>query len=168
VTPSQERAFTDFVRANGDRLLRQARLLVPDDREAEDLLQTALLRLARHWSDRVDSPIAYVRTTLVNLTRDRARRRHLVPVPAEPDHRVVAPDADHAEAIAARSRLDEVLRSLPVRQRITVVLRIIEGLSEAETAEVMHCSPGTVKSNLARGLDRARAAMRATLEERTR
>jgi DNA-directed RNA polymerase specialized sigma24 family protein len=45
VTPSQERAFTDFVRANGDVLLRQARLLVPYDGEAEDLLQVALLRL---------------------------------------------------------------------------------------------------------------------------
>ena len=101
MTPSQERAYTDFVRANGDRLLRQARLLVPHD----------------------------------------------------------------VEAIAARARLDAILRSLPSRQRITVVLRVIEGLSEVETAEVMDCSPGTVKSNLARGLDKVRAAMPATLEE---
>jgi RNA polymerase sigma-70 factor (sigma-E family) len=165
VTPAQEQAFTEFVRANGDRLLRQARLLVPDDAEAEDLVQTALLRLARHWVRNLSAPAAYVRTALVNLARDRARRRHLVPVPVEPDARVPADGSDHAEAIAARARLDAVLGRLPVRQRITVVLRVIEGLSEAETAEVMACSVGTVKSNLARGLDKVRAAMLATLEE---
>jgi len=168
VTPHQERAFTEFVRANGDRLLRQARLLVPDDAEAEDLLQTALLRLARHWSRQVNAPAAYVRTTLVNLTRDRARRRHLVPVPVAPDVHPAADPSDHAEAIAARARLDAVLRSLPPRQRITVVLRVIDGLTEAETARAMGCATGTVKSNLARGLDKVRAAMASILEEKTR
>lgn len=156
MTPSEEQDFTEFVRAHGDRLLRFARLLVPDVVEAEDVLQTALLRLIRHWSKQVHAPAAYVRATMVNLAKDRRRRRHLVPVPTDagPDDQHSGPD--HAEAFAARAHLDDILAALPPRQRVTVVLRVIEGLSESETAAVMRCSPGTVKSNLARGLDKAR------------
>ena len=80
---SDEVEFTAFVREHGDGLLRFARLLVPDAVEAEDLLQTALLRLSRRWSSGLDAPVAYTRTTLVNLAKDGARRRHLVPHPVE-------------------------------------------------------------------------------------
>ncbi|MEJ3744372.1 SigE family RNA polymerase sigma factor [Actinomycetes bacterium KLBMP 9797] len=165
MTPSEERDFTAFVRAYGDRLLRFARLLVPDATEAEDVLQNALVRLARHWPKRLESPEAYVRTALVNLVKDRGRRRHLVPVPADPDTDRPAADGDHADAVAARAHLDQVLAALPPRQRVTVVLRVIDGLSEAETAALMGCSPGTVKSNLARGLDKVRAALTTTVTE---
>ncbi|MFG2053646.1 SigE family RNA polymerase sigma factor [Micromonospora sp. NPDC048930] len=163
MTPSEEQAFTQFVQAHGTRLLRLARLLVPDATEAEDLLQTALLRLANHWSRRLDSPEGYVRTTLVNLVKDRSRRSHLVPVPvpADPDRATAGPD--HAEAIVARAQLDQILGLLPPRQRVAVVLRVIDGLSEAETASLMRCSTGTVKSNLARGLEKVRAALTTTL-----
>jgi RNA polymerase sigma-70 factor (sigma-E family) len=160
MTPSDELEFTAFVRARGDELLRYARWLVPDAAEAEDLLQVALLRLTRHWSRGIEAPEAYVRTTMLNLARDGGRRRHLVPVPAQPAHDVVARGSDHAEAALAQARLDEVLAVLPPRQRTTVVLRILEGRSEAETALAMGCSPGTVKSNLARGLDKVRLALR--------
>jgi RNA polymerase sigma-70 factor (sigma-E family) len=163
VTPSEEQDFTRFVQAHGDRLLRFARLLVPDAAEAEDVLQTALLRLSRHWLKRLESPEAYVRAALVNLAKDRGRRSHLVPVPAEPDEESPTAASDHADAIAARAHLDQVLAAIPPRQRVTVVLRVIDGLSEAETAALMNCSLGTVKSNLARGLDKIRAALLPTL-----
>ncbi|GHJ49363.1 RNA polymerase sigma24 factor [Catellatospora sp. TT07R-123] len=159
VTPSEELDFTRFVRAHGDRLLRLARLLVPDPAEAEDVLQTALLRLTRHWSRRLDSPEAYVRAVLVNLAKDRGRRTHLVPVPVDVEPDRIGADPDHAEAVAARAQLDQLLAQLPPRQRVTVVLRVVDGLSEAETAALMRCSAGTVKSNLARGLDKVRAAL---------
>jgi RNA polymerase sigma-70 factor (sigma-E family) len=159
VNPSDEQDFTEFVRAHGDRLLRFARLLVPDAAEAEDVLQTALLRLTRHWSRRLESPEAYVRAALVNLARDRGRRRHLVPVPVQTDPDLLRTDPDHADAVAARSQLDQVLAALPPRQRVAVVLRVVDGLSEAETAALMRCSPGTVKSNLARGLEKVRALL---------
>lgn len=58
MTPSQEQEFTSIVRENGDRLLRYARLLVPDPAEAEDVLQTALLRLVRHWPKHLQRPEA--------------------------------------------------------------------------------------------------------------
>jgi RNA polymerase sigma-70 factor (sigma-E family) len=163
VIPSDEQAFTEFVRAHGDRLLRFARLLVPDAAEAEDLLQTALLRLTQHWSRELASPEAYLRAALVNLAKDRGRRSHLVPIPTDAELAPSTVGADHAEAIAARTHLDEILAALPPRQRVTVVLRVIDGLSEVETATVMRCSPGTVKSNLARGLSKIRAALQPRL-----
>lgn len=169
MTPCEERDFTAFVRAKGDRLLRFARLLVPDRAEAEDILQTALLRLARHWPKRLEAPEAYVRAALVNLAKDRGRRSHLVPVPTEVDTNLPDTGSDHtdavADAVAAQVQLDQILATLPPRQRVTVVLRVIDDLSEAETAALMRCSPGTVKSNLARGLDKVRAALQATTTE---
>jgi RNA polymerase sigma-70 factor (sigma-E family) len=163
VTPIHEAEFTEFVRTHGDALLRYARLLVPDEVEAEDVLQVALLRVLKHWPEQLRSPEAYARSVLVNLGRDRARRRHLVPVPvpesSDPTGGDLAPGPDPADAISARARLDQVLAALPPRQRVTVVLRVLEGLSEAETAAAMGCSAGTVKSNLSRGLANARAAL---------
>lgn len=156
VNREQEEQFAAFVRGSGDRLLRFARLLILDPGDAEDALQVALLRLVKHWHRGIDAPEAYVRAALVNLAKDNARRRHLVPVPVDLDKGRAEASPDHAEAYAARARLDQLLAELPPRQRISVVLRVIEGCSEAETAELMGCSKGTVKSSLARGLSRLR------------
>jgi len=158
VNRAEEASFTAFVRQSGDNLMRYARLLFPDAGEAEDALQTALHRLARHWHRGLEAPEAYARTVLRNLARDGGRRFHLVALPtdAEPG---IPPQPDLAEAYAAAERLHEVLGALAPRQRMTVVLRVIDGLSEAETAALMRCSPGTVKSNLSRGLARLRAEL---------
>jgi len=147
------------VRERGGDLLRYARMLIPDDGEAEDALQTALLRLTRHWSKQLDSPDAYVRATLVNLMRDRGRRRHLVPQPAMLVEPRTAQSPDLAEAQSARAELDAALAQLPSRQRAAVVLRVFEGLTEAETAAVMGTSIGAAKSNLSRGLQRLRLVL---------
>lgn len=149
-----EDGFTEFVRQRGDALTRTARLLIPDRGDAEDVVQTALLRLTRHWP--VASPEAYVRRALVNLASDRGRRRHLVPEPSEPREAKLSAWPDHADGHASQAFLEEVLSLLPERQRTAVVLRVIEGLSEAETASTMKCTAGTVKSNLSRGLVRLR------------
>lgn len=159
MTPAEEADFSRFVRESGDRLLRHSRLLIGDDGEAEDALQVALLRLTRHWSRQLDSPEAYVRRTLVNLATDRGRRRHLVAQPALAVETGGASDPDHADAVAARGELDAMMSALPPRQRAAVVLRVIDGLSEAETAAAMGTSPGTAKSNLARGLQKLRTSL---------
>lgn len=161
MTPSEEQEFTAFVRERGDRLLRYAHLLVADRAEAEDVLQVALMGVARHWSKRLAAPEAYVRTAILNAVRDGARRRHLVPVPAEQTEERRDSDGDHCDALVARNRLERLLAPLPPRQRVTVVLRAIEGFSEAETAVALGCSVGTVKSNLARGLDKVRTMLAA-------
>jgi RNA polymerase sigma-70 factor (sigma-E family) len=152
-----EDGFSAFVRDNGHALLRTSRLLVRDSAEAEDVLQTALLRLCRRWP--VEHPQAYVRRSLVNLTRDRARRQHLVAEPhdAAGDRHPVLPD--FADGHAAQAALEQLLQVLPARQRAAVVLRVIEGLSEAEAAQALGCSPGTVGSNLSRGLSRLRSLL---------
>jgi len=157
MTPLHERQFADFVRESGDSLLRFARFVAPDAQEAEDLLQVALMRLAKHWTRPIEAPVAYVRSPLVNLVVDGTRRSHLVPVPVESETEVHCVLGSHEEAVVAQARLDYALAQLPHRQRITVALRVLEGLSETETAAIMACSQGTVKSNLSRGLDKLRA-----------
>lgn len=152
---TDETEFTEFVRENGDALLRITRLLVPDDTDAQDVLQSALLRLSRRWP--VEHPHAYVRRTLVNLTRDRFRRRHLVPEPAEARDDRIQSFPDHADAHVSQAAIEQLLSLLPAKQRAAVVLRVIEGLSEAETAAALRCTTSTVASNLSRGLARLRA-----------
>lgn len=149
-----EAGFSEFVREHGDALLRTTRLLVRDPHEAQDVLQVALLRLSRHWP--VEHPQAYLRRTLVNLSRDRGRRRHLVPEPAQAHQERSVGVPDHADAHASQTALEQLLAQLPARQRAAVVLRVVEGLSQAEAAAALRCAPGTVASNLARGLARLR------------
>ena len=156
---SDEQEFTAFVQDRGDALLRYARLLEPDPAAAEDVLQIALMRVLRHWPRRLNAPEAYARTAILNLVRDRARRRHLIAVPTEVGKDTAGDGPGPIEGLLARERLERLLGSLPPRQRITVVLRVIEGLTEAETAEALECSAGTVKSNLARGLDKLRVML---------
>jgi RNA polymerase sigma factor (sigma-70 family) len=117
-------------------------------------LQSALLRLCRHWP--VQSPEAYLRRTLVNLAKDRGRRKHLVPDPAELADRALTRLPDPADAVASQAAIEHLMRSLPPKQRAAVVLRVLEGLSESEAAAAMGISLGTAKSNLSRGLARLR------------
>lgn len=151
-----EQAFTDFVTDASPRLLVFARLLIADRGEAEDALQVALMRLTRHWCTDFAAPTAYVRRTLVNIARDRARRRHLVPSLTRSGRAVDSAVDDEPPADLVAESVGALLEGLPPRQRVTVVLRVVEGCSEAETAALMGCAPGTVKSNLARGLARLR------------
>jgi RNA polymerase sigma-70 factor (sigma-E family) len=154
-------SFEDFVYARSDSLLRTALLLTGRDRaEAEDLLQLALERACRHWARvcRNGEPERYVRKILANASADRWRglsRRPELPLPAASEG-LAAPD--HAAGIADRSYLLQALAGLPPRQRAVLVLRYFEDLSEAETAQMLGCSLGTVKSQAARGLARLREA----------
>jgi len=143
--------FTTFVDEHGTALLGYARLLFGDAHEAEDALQAALLRVVRNWEKASASPVGYTRTALRNLAIDGSRRRHLVAIPSDQQPQLIhSPDvADAHEAAAA---LDAVLSRLPPRQRVTVVLRVLDGMTETETAAALGCSVGTVKSNLSRGL----------------
>ena len=153
----EERAFTDFVTHASPRLLAFAHLLMGDRGEAEDALQVALMRLTRHWHRELAAPTAYVRKALVNIARDRARRRHLVPLLTRSGRSIELGAEDGPPTSLVRESIEELLEGLPARQRMAVVLRVVEGCSEAETAVLMRCAPGTVKSNLARGLHQLRA-----------
>lgn len=138
-------SYEEYVTARWAALFRTASLLTGDADAAEDLLQATLVRAYTNWSKvrRADSPDAYVRRMLLNELLDgrrkaqrHAARHHLVPAPAE-DERV-----DVAERIDMWDRL----AALPTRQRAVVVLRYYEDLSEAQIAEALGVSVGTVKS----------------------
>jgi RNA polymerase sigma-70 factor (sigma-E family) len=155
--------FESFVRARSSPLLRTAVLLVGDYGHAEDLLQIALLRTARHWRTARGAPEAYVRQALVNLCRDRWRRLKARPreAPMLPGSSVTATVVGPAEQVSQRQFLVQALARLPAGQRQVIVLRYFEDLPVAETAELLGISPGTVKSYTARAL----AALREALGE---
>ncbi|MCT9076871.1 SigE family RNA polymerase sigma factor [Streptomyces fulvoviolaceus] len=153
----QEDRFQEFVRARWSHLVRTAYLLTGDAHHAEDLTQTALAKAYRSWRrvSRSDSPEAYVRRMLVTCNSDRFRKRRVT-------ESLTAAPPETAGRDEAVSRVDErgvllgALAQLPPKQRAVVVMRYWEDLSEAEVAEVLGCSPGTVKSQASKGLAKLR------------
>ena len=144
--------FREFVRNRGTPLHQSAYLLCGDRHMAEDVVQDTLIKAYTHWK-RVRSaanPEAYVRRILINEVRGRWRKREQsVPV-AEFDNEPTS--ADHSDDVVRRDGLRKALVTLPLRQRATVVLRYLEGLSERETAAALGVSEGTVKSQSSRAL----------------
>lgn len=153
-----EHDFGAFVAARATSLLRVAYLACGDETEAEDLLQTALERTYKNW-DRVacyDNPDAYVRRVIINAAINRARRRailNIIPMrnPPETSVREGDPDLFHV--------LMDAMRALPPRQRAVIVLRYWEDLSETQTAEVLGCAVGTVKSQASKAMAKLRSAL---------
>jgi RNA polymerase sigma factor (sigma-70 family) len=142
----------------GGHLIRAAIALAGSRQEGEDLLQAALERTLRHGR-RIDSDLeGYLRRTLYNLAADGWRRRgywqRKLPL-------IRAQQMEHqvSDAIAVVDRRDAVvrmLRQLPPRQRTVLVLRYWDQRTEAETAALLGCSQGSVKSAASRGLQRLR------------
>ena len=146
---------------HGRDLMRTAALLAGSRQDGEDLLQAALERLLRRGR-RLDNPAGYLRRTLYNLAADGWRRqgawrRKLVIIGASDP----AGEADVMAAVDLRDALMRVLRMLPPQQRAVIVLRYWEQLSQAETATMLGCSEGTVKSAASRGLQRMRELTRS-------
>jgi RNA polymerase sigma-70 factor (sigma-E family) len=143
--PDQQRDFTEFVTARSDSLIRFAYVLTVDQHAAEDLLQTALAKTARHWGRIRDNPEAYVRRVIYReqVGRWRSPRWGRESVVAEPPDRDTD---DRTREVEMRITLDQALRTLPVRKRAVLVLRYYEDLSESEAAKIMGCSVGTVRS----------------------
>ena len=102
---------------------------------------------------------AYARKAVVSAILDHSRRRSSTEVPAEVD-RNVSSGQDVAESVALRAALMSALVGLPLRQRPCVVLRYFDDLSIADTAALLGCSEGTVKSQTSRAL----ASLRSTFE----
>jgi RNA polymerase sigma-70 factor (sigma-E family) len=151
--------FDSFYRDQRQPTMRLAYLLCGDRHVAEEVAAEALARVYRAWRRvRIDNAEAYLRRTVVNEVRSRGRRRLLER--REQQRRVPPPmglagsdrTADHHLLVAALVRL-------PVHQRAPIVLRYFEDLSETETARVLGCRVGTVKSSVSRGLVRLRELM---------
>jgi RNA polymerase sigma-70 factor (sigma-E family) len=149
-----EEEYREFVGSRAASLHRTAYLLCGDWHLADDLVQETFVQAFRHWRrvQRADNQDAYVRRVLINEFRRHWRRYGRLPVRSVPDGPEVAVP-DICDEVVNRADLRRALLTLPARQRATVVLRYLEGMSERETAAVMRCSQGTVKSQTARALD---------------
>ncbi|CUR56462.1 RNA polymerase sigma-E factor [metagenome] len=156
-TPS-DAEFTAFVHGSWSGLYRTAYLLLGDRELAEDLVQTTLAKTYGSWGRVRDLERAhgYARTVLVNTATEWFRRkswRNEVPsedVASRIRDGVVEPDA------TTRPMVLDALRTLAPRQRAVIVLRFYEDLDVAQTAAVLGCSPGTVKSQTSDALARLR------------
>ena len=142
----------------GPGLRRTAFLLCGDWQAAEDLVQSAFVKVfaaRRRVRERVALP-AYLRQTLVRTYVDSATRRWRGEIPTE-----LADDAADPGVHDPEDRLVMLgaLARLPTRQRACLVLRFYEDCSVEETAAALGCSPGTVKSTTARGLTRLRSSL---------
>jgi RNA polymerase sigma-70 factor (sigma-E family) len=157
--PGRDEEFAAYMQARQPSLLRTAYLLTGDRHAAEDLVQTSLAKLYLAW-DRVnerDSVDGYVRRIMVNENnslwrRGWKRREYAAEVVPETGQHVDTYDEGESAA------LWQVVQTLPRKARAVVVLRYYEQLTEAETAEALGISVGTVKSQASRAL--------ATLRER--
>nr|BFE55690.1 SigE family RNA polymerase sigma factor [Dactylosporangium thailandense] len=147
--------FEQFVRVRYTELLHTAYLLTGSQPAAEDLVQSCLLKIMPRF-ERIAEPMPYLRRAMVNQRTSwwRALRRELLS-PEPPD----GARPDPTGAFAERSALVAELARLPERMRAVLVLRYWEDLSEAETAEALGCSVGTVKSQASRGLARLRVLL---------
>jgi RNA polymerase sigma-70 factor (sigma-E family) len=149
--------FAQFIVARERSLRRTGWLLTGDWGLAEDLVQTALARVWPRWEKirRRDNPEIYVRQVMINTwtTWNRRRWRGEKPSATVTD---TAARGDLAAEVSMRLALRDVLATLTDRQRAVLVLRVYDDLPEAQVAQILKCSPGTVKSSLSRGLARLR------------
>ncbi len=157
--PEEHRQFREYFVARRDTVRRTAYMLCGDWHWADDLTQSAFMRLAVSWRKVNDRQAldAFVRTCLMRAYFADLRkvwRRRERSVEALPD---VAVSTDGASA--DRAAFLAALRRLPPRQRAVLVCRYYQDLDVATTAQTLGCSPGTVRSQAARGLDKLRALL---------
>ncbi len=145
-------SFEEFVAARSAPLLRTAYLLTHDNHLAEDLLQTALAKAWRSWGRVGTHPEAYVRKILINTHATWWRRKWNAEDPTAD-----LPERGHEyHEIGTLYDVQVAVVRLPKRQRAVIVLRFFEDLSVAETAQVLECSTGTVKSQTGKALNKLR------------
>lgn len=149
---SDRDTFEQYVVARRPGLMRTAYLLTGSQHDAEDLVQTTLLKVVPRWSRIADHPEPYVRRVLAreHITRWRRRRWRELTTERPPDR--AAPEAEHE----SREDLRAALMTLSPRQRAVVVLRYYDDLTERETAAQLGISLGSVKSYARDALARLR------------
>lgn len=153
-----ELEFSEFVARRHGHLVRSAFVLVGDVHRAEDLVQSALYRTFVAWPRlrAVAAAETYARTTMVRLAlRWRARRwTGEISIQSLPEQQLAVSE----DQVVAGLDVWRALRVLPIEQRAVLVLRYLEDLSESDTAVLLRCSVGTVKSRTSRAL----AALRSS------
>jgi RNA polymerase sigma-70 factor (sigma-E family) len=153
--------LSEYVRGQWPALVRYATLLCGDPVEAEELVQSALVRVALRWPfvrDK-DSPDGYVKRAIVHGQINRWRRvgRHETVVADLPDVAV----ADRTSRLDEHDVIRRALATLPPRQRAVLVLRYFDDRTEHETAAMLGCTVGTVKSQTHKALAKLRECVGA-------
>lgn len=151
-----EGRLADLYREHVPGAIRLAWLITGNEAQAEDLAHDAFIRVAGRFGDIRDQAAfgPYLKKTVVNLAnsyfrRRRVERAYLERQSLDPEHRGEALDHDPAE----REAMWRQLMVLPPRQRAAIVLRFYEDMTEQQTADILGCPVGTVKSLVSRGLD---------------
>lgn len=162
-TPTRDAEFAEFVRGSTSSLSWTAFLLTGDREVAAELLQEALVRTYVAWRRvRQGEATAYARRALVNLNIDRLRRRPILPT----DHPDRTDPRNAERAVDDRDQVVRMLATLPPQQRQVIVLRYLDDLTEAATAECLGISLGAVKSAASRGLATLRDHYATTGDQR--
>jgi len=153
--------FDDFVAAHGSRLPGLARRTLRDPHAAEDVLQDVLARVYLRWDriSRLDQPTAYVNRMLLNACTSWWRRAARRESPVERVDDATGPGQAQDTLLVERDHMLALLRRLPGRQRVVLVLRHYERMHDAEIARLLGVTTGTVRSNAFRGLARLRGYM---------
>jgi RNA polymerase sigma-70 factor (sigma-E family) len=151
-----EQGYVDYVTARLPALHRMAYLMCGQRSLADDVVQQTVTTLFQHWRriSQMDNVEGYVHRMLMRKFLDFRRQRwaRILLVRSLPDQ----PSPDPADSLGHRDAVSQALATLPPRQRAVVVLRYLCDLSIDETAEVLGCAAGTVKSQAARGLETLR------------
>jgi RNA polymerase sigma-70 factor (sigma-E family) len=150
--------LSDLYRAHAPGATRLAYLLTGDQAAAEDLVQDAFVRVAGRLAHlrHPDAFDAYLRKTIVNLNRMQFRRKRVEHRYLQRHHEIPTSTAGELDEVEALRRS---LQRLPQRQRAALVLRFYVDLPDPETADILGCSPSTVRSLVARGLSALRQEM---------
>jgi RNA polymerase sigma-70 factor (sigma-E family) len=153
--PAGNPDFEAFVRDTGPALLRFGHVLTLNRSEAEDLAQETYIRVGLAWSRvrRDGNPAGYARRTMVNLFLNQRKRRSELPMATLPD--TARDEAGHTE-VGAMGEIRRLLASLPRQQRAAIALRYVVDTPDSEIAQLLGCTPQTVRAHISRGLSTLR------------
>ncbi len=166
--PRTQEEFEEFALARTPQLYRAAWLMCGDAHRAEDLVQETLAKVYVRWHRRlggpIEHPVAYAHTTLTRtyISAQRRRSNHETPIerlPEQPDG--TGPGGDTATSLALR----DALAQLAPMDRAVLVLRYLEDVSVADTADALGVSPGAVRNRTLRALERLRAVLGPSLRD---
>jgi RNA polymerase sigma-70 factor (sigma-E family) len=163
--PRTSEEFEEFAVARTPQLYRAAWLMCGDAHRAEDLVQDTLAKVYVRWHRRlsapIEHPVAYAHTTLARTYISAQRRRSNHETPTEHLPETSDGRGDAATGLALRAALDE----LAPMDRAVLVLRYLEDVSVADTADALGVSPGAVRNRTIRALDRLRAVLGPSLRD---
>ena len=166
--PRSTEEFEEFAIARTPQLYRAAWLMCGDAHRAEDLVQETLAKVYVRWHRRlggpIEHPVAYAHTTLTRtyISAQRRRSNHETPIEQLPERPVgTGPGGDAATSLALR----DALAQLAPLDRAVLVLRYLDDVSVADTADALGVSPGAVRNRTLRALDRLRAVLGPSLRD---